>query len=377
MLPSTSDGMRRQGEIVLVTSGDPRRLTGGYLYNRQMLAALHAHGLPACQTVLPDQPFPAAIVWLRSILIRQRPSLVIVDSIAVGTVAPLAGWIKRRLGARVIALMHMLPSDLAPTWRGPFLRHAERRMLEAADRVVAVSPHLRERLVAAGAAADRTVIIPPGRDILPTCSTRKNAHNGARFLCVANWSPSKGILTVVEAVARIRQPIELELVGDEVDRSYARRIHGLIRREQLAGRVRVVGRLNGLALAERYASADVFVLPSTSEGFGTVYAEAMSFGLPVIACRVGPLPWLLEAGRCGILVPPDDSVAVAEAMEILANDSAVRIRFGEAAHRRALSLPTWQESGEKLVAVVRDELDTWCGARSEDCPASPINVTSV
>ena len=54
MCPSTSDGMRRRGEIVLVTSGDPRRLTGGHLYNCRMLAALHAHGRPVRQIVIPD-----------------------------------------------------------------------------------------------------------------------------------------------------------------------------------------------------------------------------------------------------------------------------------------------------------------------------------
>jgi glycosyltransferase involved in cell wall biosynthesis len=377
MCPSTSNGMRRRGEIVLVTSGDPRRLTGGHLYNRRMLAALHAHGRPVRQIVIPDCPLFPTIVWLRFALMRQRPLLVIVDSISVGTVAPLVGWMRRRLGARVIALMHMLPSDLARAWRRPLLRHAERRVLGAADRVVAVSPYLRERLVAAGAAADCTVVIPPGRDSLRMSSARRNLRDNVRFLCVANWSPSKGIHTVVEAMARMPRPVELELVGDEVDRSYARRIYGLIRRERLDGRVRVLGRLNGPQLAERYADADVFVLPSTSEGFGTVYAEAMSFGLPVIACRVGPLPWLLEAGRCGILVPPNDCVAVAEAMEALACDSTVRRRLGDAAYRRALDLPTWQESGEEFCSVVRDEFDTWSRARVTGRPVYPMGVTGV
>jgi glycosyltransferase involved in cell wall biosynthesis len=349
------------GEIVLVTSGDPGRPTGGYLYNRHVLEALRADGLPAIQVVLGERRPPVAIGALRSTLARRRPPLVIVDSIALGAAAPLGAWIKRRLGAGVVALMHMLPSDLAPWWRRPIIRSAERTLLSVADRVVAVSPSLRGRLVVAGAAPDRVVVIPPGRDGLPMPTTPPSDRGGRRFLCVANWSSSKGIHVLVEAMAGLDPCPTLELVGERGDPSYARRVRRSIERRGLGRRVRALGPLEGPALAGRYAAADVFVLPSISEGFGTVYAEAMSFGLPVVACRVGPLPWLVPPD-CGILVPPNDAAALARVMGALAADDALRRRMGAAALRRARSLPTWSESGEAFCRLVRDLLSAGLGA---------------
>jgi glycosyltransferase involved in cell wall biosynthesis len=114
-------------------------------------------------------------------------------------------------------------------------------------------------------------------------------------------------------------------------------------------------------LAGRYAAADVFVLPSIAEGFGTVYAEAMSFGLPVVACRVGPLPWLVPPER-GILVPPNDGAVVARAMGAPAADAALRRRMGAAALRRARSLPTWSESATAFCRLMRELLGASFGA---------------
>jgi glycosyltransferase involved in cell wall biosynthesis len=342
------------GGIALVTSGDPGRLTGGYLYNRRVLDALGADGLPVRHVVLGGQHLPGKILALRAALARERPALMIVDSIAVEAAAPLVSWAREDLGTSVLALMHMRPSDLASPWRRPLLRHAERRLLRAADRVVAVSPSLGERLVEAGAAPERVVVIPPGRDGTPWPDAPPAERSGVRFLCVANWSPGKGIHTLVEALALVEPSVGLDLVGEEADRRYARRVHDLLRRHGLAERIRLFGALPAPALGERYAAADVFVLPSTSEGFGTVYAEAMTFGLPTIACRVGPLPWLVEEGRCGILVPPDDRAALAAAMNLLAADEPLRRRMGEAASHRARSLPTWRESGERFCRVVRE-----------------------
>lgn len=345
------DSTRGDRPIALVSVGDPDQTTGGSIYNRRMLSALRASGQSTVEIVLPPWPSPLSTLVLRLALGRVQPSIVVVDSIALTSAVGFLDWTRRRLNPRLVALMHTLPSVLAPAWQRPIARFAECRLVRSADRVIAVSPDLRDRLIAAGAAPERTVVILPGRDGLPVAPrVTASDDGGCRLLCVANWTPVKGIDVLVEAMARISDTTCLELVGEERDLAYARQVRALIRRHRLGGRVRIRGSLHGEALARCLAAADVFVLPSRFEGFGIVCAEAMSAGLPVVATRAGSLPWLIRDG--GILVPPDDASALADGLTRLSADAALRRRLSQAALKRARELPTWRESSQAFALLL-------------------------
>ncbi|MHB0870813.1 MAG: glycosyltransferase family 4 protein [Chloroflexota bacterium] len=351
--PPLTVSLSHHPDAVLVSVGDPNRLADGPLYNRRVVGSLDREGIRIARVDLSGRPYPMAVAALRSALALQKPRLVIVDSHALTAAAPLAAWMKSRLGVRLVALMHALPSDQAPPWKRPLSTYLESRLLQAADRAVAVSSFLRSRLIASGAAADRVAVIPPGRDGVPTAIGPTNGHRGAafRFLCVANWSPDNGIHMVVEAMAQLGPGVHLDLVGEGRDKGYARRVFNRLRQLGVTERVHVHGPLEGGPLARRYASADAFVLPSQSQGFGTACAEAMSFGLPVVAFRMGPLPWLVEQG-CGMLVTPGDVAALAEAMKAMATQPALLRRMGEAAIQRVGRLPTWRDSEERFSNLV-------------------------
>lgn len=357
MKPASSDrfGTRQSQSVVLITAGDQQRLTGGNLYNRYILEALERAGWPVRRLVLPDRGFFDALAALGAALIEQKTALVIVDSIALVPAAIQVPGMCRAVGARVLALMHMLPSELMPKWQRPVVRYLERRLLSMADAIVAVGPGQRQPLVAVGAASERITIITPGRDGVGIPSSCGAERRGRGFLCVANWTPNKGVHRVVEALAHLNAEQKADLVGEEVEPAYARRVHDLIDRHRLNDRVRVHGPLYGERLARLYTEADVFVLPSLSEGFGTVYAEAMTFGLPVIACRIGSVPWLVEEG-CGVIIPPGDD-ALVMAMTTLATDADLRRRMGTAAVVRSRRLSTWQESCYRFCQLVNDLLE--------------------
>lgn len=366
------------GGVVFVAAGDPGRFTGGNRYNNRVLARLDREPFgPVQRLFLPDSP-AAAIPELRHSLSALKPSLVVVDSIALAPAAALVEWITADLGATVACLMHMLPSDLLGTHglvdlgqlfdvpgsaargrtSGPVsLPDLERRLLSGADRVIAVSPSLGRALVNAGARPDRVVVVPPGRDgsgETVRVSDRVRTPD-VRFLTVANWSPAKGIHLVVAALAQLPGPAStLDLVGDPGDASYADQVRAGIASLGLSERARVHGSRPPERLAPFYASADVFVLPSRSEGFGIVYAEALSHGLPVIATNVGPIPDLV--GDAGLLVPANDSVALAAAMERLAKDPNLRFHLSQRARRRARLLPTWDQTADRFRQVTVDLL---------------------
>jgi glycosyltransferase involved in cell wall biosynthesis len=103
-----------------------------------------------------------------------------------------------------------------------------------------------------------------------------------------------------------------------------------------------------------YAAADAFVLPSLKEPYGTVYGEAMAFGLPVVGWRAGNLPYLAEDEREGLLVAPGDVPGLTAALQRLADDAALRARLGAAARQRALSRPTWDEVAAMFFYQLRD-----------------------
>ena len=96
--------------------------------------------------------------------------------------------------------------------------------------------------------------------------------------------------------------------------------------------VRVLGAIDEPALEHEYAAADIFVMPSRYEGFGMPYIEAMRYGIPVVGTRTGGIPETVPPGT-GLLIPPDDDVALAGAINGLAESVETRKALGEAGRR--------------------------------------------
>ena len=124
----------------------------------------------------------------------------------------------------------------------------------------------------------------------------------------------------------------------------------------------VHGPLAAPAVAGLYAAADVFVLPSRKEPYGTVYGEAMAAGLPVVGWAAGNLPYLATDGQEGLLLPAGDMGALAGALGRLAADAGLRRRLGAAARQRALGWPTWEQSAARFFAAIRGALSQPNGA---------------
>src|SRR5439155_5044827 len=150
------------------------------------------------------------------------------------------------------------------------------------DRVISCGRALADELGAGGIDRRRIVVISPGRDRLAAASETKRA---GRTLCVANWTPGKGIHALIAAIARVPD-VSLDLVGDAPDPSYAARVRRAIAARGLTSRVRVYGSLGRAALERRYAAASIFALPSIREGYPIVFVEALAHGLPVVGCDI-------------------------------------------------------------------------------------------
>jgi glycosyltransferase involved in cell wall biosynthesis len=153
--------------------------------------------------------------------------------------------------------------------------------------------------------------------------------------------PLKGLVPLLEAVAKLRTEREIELVvigrprpGGRVDRAIARL--------SLADIVRCVSGISDRELATLYGEAQVAVVPSLYEGFSLPAVEAMACGVPVVATTGGALPEVVgRDGETGLLVEPNDPGALAAAIARLLDDADLRARLGAAGRARALTRFTW------------------------------------
>ena len=350
--------------LALLTVGDPRRLSGGYLYHLRMAEAARAHRSRIVFLSFADLPFPLAGVRGRA-LVRRAVSLgadaLLLDSIAAAVAAPALA--ARPPGLPVVGVLHQPPGGIDHgAIRRAVQAPLDRLAWARADLLVAASDHLAGELVAHGLPPSRIQVVPPGRDVAPVPTTPPpDLRRGRRIalLTVANWLPRKGIHDVLDALAGLPDDaVTLHLVGDTgVDPRYEARIRRRLAEGDVSDRVVVHGRVSREQVATLYAAADAFVLPATREPYGTVWGEAMSFGLPVVGWRAGNLPYLGDDEREALLVEPGDLAGLTRALARLASDADLRARLGDAAKDRALERPTWDESARLFFAAVRSVVD--------------------
>jgi glycosyltransferase involved in cell wall biosynthesis len=272
---------------------------------------------------------------------------MVLDSIAAAVVGPWLVFGGPPLP--MVGMLHQPPGGIDHRPLRSYLQaRLDRMAYQRARQLLVASESLAEELVRGGERAERIAVVPPGRDVALTASPPPgDVRQGRRaaFLCVGNWVERKGILDLLEAFARLDQrSATLHLVGDTAtEPSYGQRVRARLAQTDVSQRVVVHGPLALEGVAAMYAAADVFVLPSLKEPYGTVYGEAMAFGLPVVGWRAGNLPYLAEHEREGLLVQPGDVAALTEALRRLAEDAGLRTTLGVAAKQRAESRPTWDE----------------------------------
>jgi Glycosyl transferases group 1 len=346
--------------VSLVTLGSPEQLTGGYLYHRRMAELAPQHDAHLELLAIPALPFLLPVAAAGPVLQRAaRADVVVVDSIAAACVAPWRMLQPLRSAPRrsrpLAAMLHQPPGGIDHGWpRQPAQAALDRMLYRRCDLLVLASETLR-----ADVPGLRTVVVAPGRDVAaapggPTIDLRQGRQ--AALLSVGNWVARKGTLDLLDAFARVPPDVAtLHLVGrTDVDPRYTERVRARLGGADLAGRVVVHGPVTRGEVASLYASADVFVLPSSREPYGTVYGEAMAAGLPVVGWRAGNLAHLAQDGVEGRVLDPGDVAGLASALQLLAADADYRRRLATAALERGRRLPTWNDTARRFFGVLRE-----------------------
>jgi glycosyltransferase involved in cell wall biosynthesis len=167
--------------------------------------------------------------------------------------------------------------------------------------------------------------------------------------------PVKGYDLLIPAVATLKEmPWRLTIAGDRTrDPVAAALLDADIEAYGLGNKVTVLGAVSPERVRELYLASDVFVLASRFEGYGMALAEAIAHGLPVVSTRAGAIPETVPPGT-GLLVPPDDAAALAEALRRLVTRPNERQQLATNARAAAAQLPTWQDSARRFATAIEN-----------------------
>lgn len=395
--------------VLFLVYGDEHRRSGGYLYDRRMIAHLKRSGDTVMVQGLPEPSgFPLALERFRTTLRGgtrppaetaaswRRYDAVVVDALVHPTAGPYLEVLERiraRTGGRpkIIVLVQMLSSVTAAHERRSHLR-LEAGLLEHADLIIANSGTTADTITKLFAPAAPIGICPPGRDGLARYGSgpremqpdreRSETHadsgsesplpSGVRLFASGNVIPGKGYHLLVQALEPLEPlPWSLSIAGSlAVAPAYVRRLYRAVHRAGLSGRIRFAGDLSEAELALLHDESDLFVLPSRYESYGIALAEALDAGLPVVAFETGAVPETASSamrvsrssvrsisagnadGSCGFLVPRFDTAAFGEAVSALVMDSELRRVMAAAAKRTGETLPRWSESERRFRELV-------------------------
>ncbi|WP_332686675.1 glycosyltransferase family 4 protein [Bosea sp. (in: a-proteobacteria)] len=335
-------------EIVFAVPGDLSLPTGGYAYDRRVLAEWAALGVAARHLELPGSfpdPSEADLAETgRRILSQPYDSVLLIDGLAYGA---FPESIAAGLAGRVVALVHHplgLEAGLTPE-RTAALLAREAAALRHASAVVVTSPATKRLLVADFAVPEaRIAVAEPGVDPAPRASGSV-AGEPLRLLAVGSLVPRKGYDLLIEALSGLAdRDWHLTIIG-AADRAPATTtaLAAQIAEAGLADRIRLAGAVDQAALEAAYARADLFVMPSLFEGYGMVLTEALARGLPIL-CTTGGAAAETAPDAAAVKVPPGDAAALRAGLARLLADGDERKRRSDAAWLAAGALPGWRRT---------------------------------
>jgi glycosyltransferase involved in cell wall biosynthesis len=350
--------IRVMAEIYFAIPGDINSLTGGYAYDRRLSIELQVLGYKIRHLSLSNRfPIPDAQALVDAeaqLATLPDQAIVIIDGLAYGVMDAIAGRHSARL--HIIALCHhplMLEAGLSAQ-QTQQLFSSEQRALNAATAVIVTSAMTGTILTDQfGIPAEKITVALPGTDrhTFAPC-----AGNPPVLLTLATLTRRKAHNVLIDALAR-NSHLEwtARFVGGlEFDPEWVALLKNKVTAYGLEQRILFIGPVTDSA--NEYSAADIFVLPSLFEGYGMAFAEALAFGLPIVAARAGAVPDVVP-DTAGILVTPNDSTALAAALQTLLTNTALRRQLQTGAQAVATTLPGWSDTA-RIVANLISEISS-------------------
>ena len=342
-----TSGLRDRGYETTLVAGSLARGEGSMAYVAEE-RGVDVVSLPDLHREISPLHDVRAAHRLAAVIRRIRPHILHTHTAKAGAVGRTAALIARDVRPPIVVHTfhgHVLRGYFGPA-RSRFFRTVERRLASASTALVAVSPEVRDDLVALGVAPpEKFTVIRLGIELAERVDTSEEARARARRMMgipperftvgwIGRMTAVKRTEDILHGFKRLRErgvDACLCLVGDGPDRAAI---------EQEASALEIARRCLFLGyqvdVAPFYAAFDALVLPSANEGTPVSAIEALAGGKPVVATRVGGVPDVVRDGVDGFLVEPQDVDALAERLGRLAADPALARSMGAAGRVRVL-----------------------------------------
>jgi glycosyltransferase involved in cell wall biosynthesis len=345
--------------VEFVIPGDLQAPTGGYVYARRMIAGLRDLGWRVTIHILQGsfpQPTTAALAHAQELFTRlPDQALVLVDGLALGAMPHIVHPHAQRL--RLLGLIHhplAAESGLAPE-QARDLARSERLALQAMHHVLVTSHATARALLAYGVDPGDVSVVAPGTDAAPLAPRRRG--DILNLLCVGTLTPRKGHDLLFEALAPLSPHWQLTCVGSLTrNAATVAALRQQLRRLNLDRRVVLTGEVDSTALAQSYAQANLFVLPTRFEGYGMAVAEALARGLPVISTPVGAIPELVGS-QAGLLVGVEDVGMLRAALDRVLSEPDLLDSLAMGAQAIRGTLPDWPHCCAVMSGVLQNASD--------------------
>jgi len=348
----------------LIIYRDLDTVSGGYLYDRQLVEYLKQQGEDVKMISLAWRNYSRHIIDNLTTSLYKALSDLQVDILLQDELNhPSLFWLNKRLRQVVnypfVSIVHHLRcSEKHSALINNFYRMVEKHYLRTVDGMVLNSQTTRNSVASLGFNLDEIphIVAYPagdhiGSDIQETEINNRSFEPGPlRLLFIGNLIPRKGLHTLLSAMERLpSEACRLTIVGSHrMNRKYAEEIRRKIYLSELEGLVEFANTLRDDQLAEQIRSHHVIVVPSSYEGYGIVYLEGMSFGLPAIATNSGGAKEIISNGVNGYLIQPWDYEALADRLNELAGDRQHLLQLSLAARDRFLSQPSWEDTSKSI-----------------------------
>jgi glycosyltransferase involved in cell wall biosynthesis len=341
--------------VAFAIPGDINLPTGGYGYDRRVLALLPQFGVDIEHVRLPDAfPRPSGMdlcTTAQTLVAPSKDTVLLIDGLAYGafSTATLAA-----LTHKIVALVHhplAFETGIGPE-RTAHLLATETAALARANHIV-VTSRMTSKILQANLAvpAAKITVAEPGTDASPRAS-----GTGAplQLLAVGSIVPRKGYTILIEVLAGLKAyDWQLTIAGATRDPSELAQVEAALASNNLTERITIAGPVDDAALAKLYAAADLFVMPSLFEGYGMVLGEAMARGLPIV-CTTGGAAADTVSDGAAIKVPPGDAMALASALRRAIGDADGRRQLAKASWAAGQKLPRWCDTARIIATVLKD-----------------------
>jgi teichuronic acid biosynthesis glycosyltransferase TuaC len=259
-----------------------------------------------------------------------------------------------KLGIPLVVTVHGLDvfftNQVSGIW-GDWCKRISRRVYRSAAKTICISGKVRD-CISHEMSADAEVVY---NGVDPGIFTPSKKIEGQDFiLSVGNLIPIKGHELLLRAFANVRErfpKLKCEIIGDGPKRAH---LEALARELAIADHVHFRGRQSRAAVAAAMGQCTLFALPSSYEGLGCVYLEAMAAGKPVIACSGQGIEEVIQHGNNGLLISPNSLPEMTNALVRVLESADLGSRMGEEARRTVLKGFAFSHQAERLVQLYRE-----------------------